>query len=59
MRRWFKSKLANGKPLVRIAKENAHRVDLECTEDAQSELMTLVEKYTSQGPSAMWRVQRW
>ena len=31
IRRWSESKLAIGKPLVRIAKENAHLVDLEWT----------------------------
>jgi hypothetical protein len=29
IRRWSEWKLANGKPLVRIPKENAHLVDLE------------------------------
>jgi hypothetical protein len=29
IRRWSGSKLANGKPLVRIPRENAHHVDLE------------------------------
>jgi len=33
IRRWSESKLANGKPLVRILKENAHLIDLEWTED--------------------------
>jgi SNF2 family DNA or RNA helicase len=31
--RWSESKLANGKPLVQIRKENTHLVDLEWTED--------------------------
>ena len=31
IRRWSELKLANGKPLVRIPKENAHLVDLEWT----------------------------
>jgi hypothetical protein len=56
IRRWSESKLANGKPLVRIPKENAHLVDLEWTEEAQAKLKSLVERYTSQGASGGWRV---
>ena len=52
-------KLANGKPLVRIPKENAHLVDRKLTEDKQAKLETLVERYTSQGASGAWRVHRW
>jgi len=59
MRRWSESKLANGKPLVRIPKENAHLVDLEWTEDEQAKLKTLGERYTSRGASGAWRVHRW
>jgi len=59
IRRWSESKLANGKPLVRIPKENAHLVDLEWTENEQEKLMTLVERYTSWGASGAWRVHRW
>jgi hypothetical protein len=55
-RRWSESKLANGKPLVLIRKENAHLVDLEWTEDEQAKHMALVEKYTSRGSSGAWRV---
>jgi len=58
-RRWSESKFANGKPLVRIPKENAHLVDLECTEDKQAKLMMVVERYTSRGASGAWRVHRW
>ena len=58
-KRWSESKLPNGKPLVRISKENAHLVDLEWTEEEQAKLMTLVERYTSQGASGVWRVHRW
>jgi hypothetical protein len=58
-RRWSESKLANGKPLVLIRKENAHLVDLEWTEDEQAKHMALVEKYTSRGSSGAWRVCRW
>jgi len=59
MRRWSESKLANGKPLVRIPKENAHLIHLEWTEDQQAKLKTLVEKYTLWGASGAWRVHRW
>jgi len=59
IRRWSESKLANGKPLVRIPKENAHLIDLEWTEDEQAKLKTLVERYTSRGASGAWRVHRW
>jgi hypothetical protein len=59
IRRWSESKLANGKPLVRIPKENAHLVDLEWTEEEQAKLKTLVERYTSRGASGAWRVHRW
>jgi hypothetical protein len=59
IRRWSESKLANGKALVGIPKENAHRVDLEWTEEEQAKLKTLVERYTSQGASGVWRVHRW
>jgi len=59
IRRLSESKLANGKPLVRIPKENAHFVDPERTEDEQAKLKTLVERYTSRGASGVWRVHRW
>jgi len=59
IRRWSESNLANGKPLVRIPKENAHLVDLEWTEEEQAKLKTLVERYTSRGASGAWRVHRW
>jgi len=54
---WSESKLPNGKPHVRIAKENAHRVDLEWNADEQAKLKMLVERYTSRGASGEWRVQ--
>jgi hypothetical protein len=57
-RRWSTAKLANGKPLVRKLKENAHVFDLEWTEDEQAKLMSLVERYTSLGASGAWRVYR-
>ena len=59
IRRWSASKLANGKPLVRIPKENAHLVDLEWNEEEQAQLKTLVDRYTSQGASGAWRVNQW
>jgi len=59
IRRWSESKLANGKQLVRIPKENAHLIDLECTEDEQAKLKTLVERYTSRGALGAWRVHGW
>jgi hypothetical protein len=59
IRRWPESRLANGKPLVQIQKQNAHLIDLERTEDEQAKLKTLVERYTSQGASEAWRVNRW
>jgi hypothetical protein len=59
IRRWFESKLANGKPLVWIPKKNAHLVALKWTEDKQGQLKTDVERYTSRGVSGMWRVHRW
>jgi len=43
IRRCSESKLANGKPLVGIPKENTHLVDLEWTEEEQASLKTLVE----------------
>jgi len=59
MRRCSESKLANGKPLVRIPKENAHLIDFEWTEDEQAKLKALVEGSTSRGASGAWRVHRW
>ena len=59
IRRWSESKLANGKPLVRIPKENAHLLDLEWTDDEEAQLNTVVEGYTSRGASGAWRVHRW
>jgi len=43
IRRWPESKLAKGKHLVRIPKENAHLVDLEWTVEEEAKLKTLVE----------------
>jgi len=58
IRRWSESTLANGKPLVRIPKVNAHLIDLEWTEDEQAKLKTLVERFTSRGASRAWRGHR-
>jgi hypothetical protein len=44
IRRWSESKLANGKPLVQIPKENPHLVDLEWTENEQAKKKTLVKR---------------
>jgi hypothetical protein len=59
IRRWSESKMANGKPLVRMPKVIAHLVDLEWTEDKQAKLNALVERYTSYGSSGAWRVHPW
>jgi len=59
IRRWSESTLTNGKPHVRIPKENAHLVDLEWTEEEQAKLKTIVGRYTSKGTSGAWRVHRW
>ena len=59
IRRWSESILANGKPLVRITKENSHLIELEWTEDEQAKLKTLVERFTSHDASGAWRVHRW
>jgi len=59
IRKWSESTHANGKLLVRILKEIAHRVDPKWTEDKQAKLKTLVERYTSRGASGAWRVHRW
>jgi len=53
IRRWSDSKLANGKPLVWIPKENAHLVDLKWTEDDQAKLKTLVNRYTTRHASGV------
>ena len=59
IRRWSALTLANGIPHVRIPKENAHLVDLECTEEGQAKLKTPVERCTSLGTPGVWRVHRW
>jgi len=40
-----------GKPAVHKLKENAHLIDLVCTEDEQAKLKPLEERYTSWGTS--------
>jgi hypothetical protein len=59
IRRWSDSKHMNGKPVVRLVQRNTHLVDLKWTEEEQATLKTLVERYTSQGASGVWRVHRW
>jgi len=59
IRGWPETKLANGKPLVQIPKENAELIDLEWTEEEQAHLKTLVERYTLRGASGAWRVHTW
>jgi len=56
---WSESKLAIGKPLVRISNKDAHLVDSEWSEEEQAKLKMLVERYTSQGASGAWRAHRW
>ena len=46
IRQRSESKVANGKPLVRIPKENADLIDLKCTDEEQAHLKTLLERYT-------------
>jgi len=58
-RSWSELELANGKPLVQIAKENAHHIDLQWTENPQPKLQTLVERYTCLGASGAGRVHSW
>jgi len=58
-KRVFWIQRANGKTLIQILKENAHLINLEWTEQEQAQLMTLVGRYTSQGASGGWKVQRW
>jgi hypothetical protein len=55
-RRWSELNIANGKPLVRIPKENAHLVDLEWTEEEHAKLNTAVERCTPCGASGEWEV---
>ena len=43
IRRWSKSKLANGKPRIWLPKEDAILIDLELTENEQAILKTHVE----------------
>jgi hypothetical protein len=48
-RRWSEPNIANGKPLVRIPKQNALLVDLEWTEAEHAKLHTAVERCTPCG----------
>ena len=58
IKRWSELILANGKWLVWIPTENAHLVDIECTEQKQAKLKSVVERYRSRGASGAWRVHR-
>lgn len=49
MKRWSKSTVANGWPLIQIWMVNAHLIDLEWTEQEQAKLKYLLEKHTWQG----------
>jgi hypothetical protein len=51
--------LANWKPVGQKLNESVHLIDLESTQDKQDKLKTLVQRYTSQGASGVWRVHRW
>ena len=53
VRRLSEWKVANGKPIVCIPKENAHLVDLEGNEDEEAKLKTLVERFTSRVASGV------
>jgi len=59
IRQWSEFKLAYGKPLVRLPNKNAHLIDVECTEEGQAHLQTLMERYTVRGASGALRVYRW
>ena len=59
IRRWSELQLAHWKPLVQIPKTNAHFPYLKCTEEEHAERETLVETYTLQRASGVWRVLRW
>jgi hypothetical protein len=59
IRQWSETKLANGKPLDRTPKVNAHLIDLRWNEEKQEHLKSLVERYTLWGASGEWKVHRW
>jgi len=52
-------KVANGKLLIWILKENAPLLDLEWSGNKLAKLNILVEWQTSHGASGVWRVQGW
>jgi len=56
---WSDSILAYVELFVRVPKYNAHRIAPQWTVEAQSELKTPVERYTSQGASGVWGVHTW
>ncbi|KAF8246219.1 hypothetical protein K440DRAFT_645299 [Wilcoxina mikolae CBS 423.85] len=59
IRRWSESKQANGEPLVKVPKEEAHLINPEWTVQEQATLQQLVARYKSQGEGGAWRVHRW
>jgi hypothetical protein len=52
------SKLAYGKPLDGLLKENTHLFDLECTVHWQTTLITIEERFTSRRVFGAWWVYR-
>ncbi|KAF8249294.1 hypothetical protein K440DRAFT_216995 [Wilcoxina mikolae CBS 423.85] len=59
IRRWSESKQANGEPLVKVPKDNAHLINLQWTTEEQAKLQQLVDHYESQGEGGTWRVHQW
>jgi len=47
----------NGNPVVPVSKKNAHSIYIEWTELQQAKLKIVMERYTLQGASGVWRVQ--
>jgi len=59
IRRLSELKLANGKPCVPIAMENAHLIDFVWSNDEQAKPKTIVGGYTSRGTlGALWVLRR-
>jgi hypothetical protein len=56
---WSELKLANGQPLIWIRKQNTNLIDLRWTDEEQGHLKTLVERYTLQVASGVWKIHRW
>jgi hypothetical protein len=59
IRWWSELKLANGKPLIWIWKQNTNLIDLRWNDEEQGHLKTLVERYTLRVASGVWKVHRW